>query len=511
MGHNCLGSCRFTITSLYPSFFSSVSYNLTGGFGAPANTEAEKASKIVSAQFPSNNASDNSILIVVQNAQVYSNQLKQAILALNDTVYNDPAISNYTGQTSLYSLEASLLNESLPAIVSQTPSLQSNIATISAGLYTLQDNLSTLSINLFQLQDGINQTASLVFGIPANFVGAWQQTVPQMPDPITASAYTNSMFNVSANFGGDTQAQAYYSAFYMAWIASFSTLSNSTSATDREATAIGQAVTDFISNPQLDAQTSQMFGLVASGLNTETWNQPSAIENLTISTIASSIPSSLSTSLGASPTSLVNELYSFGPSPSNATLANYAITLLETSYSNLTSSDEGFSVADLMQSTYQLGASPSNEQTYNLACDLISNATQNSFVDSPLFQINATSLSSLLYTFQNDDPTTADISLAINNIINTQPYTNYPYAPSTALTGNFVNSQNNTMLIILGFKSDPADSIINQVESDVKNSALQNYGTIYVTGGSVLTKDVAKAFLPALEITVGPGIGISLL
>ena len=103
------------------------------------------------------------------------------------------------------------------------------------------------------------------------------------------------------------------------------------------------------------------------------------------------------------------------------------------------------------------------------------------------------------------------MNLAINNEITTQPYTDYPYAPTSALTGNFVNSQNDTMLIVLGFSSNPDDQTIAHVESDVKNSGLQNFGSVYVTGDSVLTHDIANAFLPALKITVVPGIAISLL
>ena len=112
-----------------------------------------------------------------------------------------------------------------------------------------------------------------------------------------------------------------------------------------------------------------MIGAVASGLSVTTWNQPDAVANLTISTMASSIPAELSSALGASPTSLVNQLYSFGSSPSNATLGNYAITLLENSYANMTTADAGFSVSDLMDSSYQLGSSPNETQTWNLACD----------------------------------------------------------------------------------------------------------------------------------------------
>jgi RND superfamily putative drug exporter len=312
---------------LIPSFFSSVSYNLTGGFGAPSNTMSVKAANIVQAQFPSSNSSDSSILVVIQGAPVYSDSLKQDLLALNDTISKDQDIGNYTGESSLYSLEASLLNSSVPDILNQTASLQSTIITINSGLYSLQDNLSELSTNL---------------------------------------------------------------------------------------------------------------------------------------------------------------------------------------YANMTNAEAGFSVSDLMKSSYQLGPSPNETQTWNLACDLISNATQSTFSDSPLFTINSASLSNLLSGL-SPNATTADVNLAINNEIATQPFTDYPYAPTSALTGNFVNSQNDSMLIVLGFSSNPDDNTIAHVESDVQNSGLQNFGSVYVTGGPVLTRDVEKAFVPALEITMGPGIAISLL
>jgi len=499
---------------LIPSFFSAVSYDLTGGFGAPSNAESAKAAKIVDAQFPSsiNDSSGASILVVVNGAQVYSDSLKQTTLALNDTLSTDKGVGNYTGESSLYTLEASLLNASVPAIVNQTASLQSNIVTINSGLYTLQNNLSVLSMNLFQLQSGINQTAQLVYGIPATYVSAWQGIMAQgVTDPSTANFAANTtVYSLTFNFGGDAQSIGYYSAFFGAWMASFQALPNTTSVLEREAFAINQSVTTMLSGSLIDSQTSQLINTVAYGLNVANWNQPAALANLTISTLASSIPTSLSSYLGASPSTLVNQLYNLGPSPLNSTLGNYAITLLENSYSNLTSADAGFSVSDLMHSTYQLGASPNDNKTWSLACDLISNATQNTFADSPLFTINAVSLSNLLSEF-SPNATVADVNLAINNVITAQPFTSYPYVPSTALTGHFVNSQNNTMLIILGFSSDPDANTIAHVESIVKNSGLQNFGSVYVTGGSVLSKDLQKAFVPALEVTIGPGIAISLL
>ncbi len=507
---------------LIPSFFSAVSYDLTSGFGARPNTESDQAAHIIDAQFHTANNSTNgtstnnergsSIIVVLQGVPVYSNELKQKVLELNNTLSKNTGISNFTGETSLYTLEESLLNSSISELISQTENLQTNIATINSGLYTLQDNLSALSTNVFPLQDGINQTAQLIYGVPAAFVGAWQGITAQgITDPSIANMQANiTAFSLTGNFGGDPQAIGYYTAFFGAWTASFQALPNSTSVADREAFAIGQSVSAFMSNPELDAQTNQTIGLAASGLNINNWNQPAAITNLTVATIASSIPADLSAALGATPTTVVNQLYSFGLSPSNATLSNYAITLLENSYANLTSSEAGFSLSDLFEASYQLGSTPSNNQTWILASELISNATQTTLQDSPLFSINSTSLSILLSKI-SPNATAADINLAINNLITTQSYNNYPYIPSSALSGNFVNSQNDSMLVILGFSSDLDQNTIAQLETTVKNSGLQNFGSVYVTGGSILSKDVEKAFLPALEITVGPGIAISLL
>jgi putative drug exporter of the RND superfamily len=500
---------------LIPSFFSAVSYDLTSGFGAPSNAESEKAANIVKAQFPASaSGSGSSILVVVQGASVYSDALKQSVLGLTDTVSKNKDVANYTGMTSLYSLEASLLNSSLPDIVTQVRSLQSNIITINSGLNSLQQNLSVLSANLFQLQAGINLTAQLVYGVPAAFVGVWQGITAQgVTDPYVANSQANATpFEVTANFGGDAQSMAYYSAFYNIWNATFLTLPSNTAMVDREAFAVNQSVSALLSNPQLDAQTSQMMRVVASGLNVTTWNQPEAITNLAISTMVSGIPAELSSSLGTSPTSLVNQLYSFGPSPSNATLGNYTLTLFEANYANMTpsSSGAGFPVSELVQSAYLLGSAPNDAQAWNLACIFIVTATQNVFVDSPLFSVNGTALGSLLSGL-SPNATVADIDHAIENVISTQPYNDYPYTPSTALTGNFVNSNNDSMLIVLGFSSAPDTNTITHIESDVQNSGLQNFGAVYVTGGSVLSKDVEKAFVPALELTVGPGIAVSLI
>ena len=284
---------------------------------------------------------------MVQGVQPYSDALKKAILNLNQTIANDPGIGNFTGESSLYSTEYSLLNSSIPSILPQVDALQANISSINAGVYTLKGNLSFLSSNLFQTIEGINQTAQLVYGIPAVFVGAWQGISSQgESDPYLANLQANATaYQLTGNFGGDPNSIGYYTAFFNVWNSSFLSLpSNAVSVTDRESLAINQSVALFLSSPQLDSQTKQIVTAVASGLTVSNWSQSDTVTNLAKSTLAANIPSGLSNQLGITPQALINQLYSFGSSPSNATILNFAKNLTLNSLGNLTNVDIGFSL-----------------------------------------------------------------------------------------------------------------------------------------------------------------------
>ena len=500
--------------SLVPSFFSAVSYNILGGFSAPSNSQSEKASNILKAQFPdASNESANSILLVVQGTQPYSDALKKAILDLNQTISKNPSVVNFTGASSLYSTEYSLLNSSLPSIIPQIDALISNIGSLNSGAYSLAQNLSALSTNLFQTIDGVNQTAQLVYGIPAAFVGVWQGITSQgVTDPYFANLQANiTAYQITNNFGSDPNSIGYYTAFFNVWNSSFLNLpSNASSALNRASLAINQSVTLFLTSPQVDDQTKQIVTAVASGLNVTSWNQNDAIINLATSILAANIPSDLSALLGISPQALMNQIFNLGPSPSNTTVLNYGVTLTENSMANLTNIDVGFSAPQLVDAAVNLGASPSFAQQWNLASEFIANATQSAFVGSPLFSINSTALANLLSNLPQN-ATVADIEGAIQNTIANQSFTNYPYQPTRAITKNFVGSDNSTVLVILGFSSEPDVTSMSQVKLAVENSTLQALGKTYVTGGPVLVQDIQNAFIPALEITVGPAIIISLV
>lgn len=446
--------------TVVPLFFSSVSYNITGGFGGPSNSESQKAASILNATFPNvNNESLDAVLVVLQGAQVYSESVRDAVLGLNQTIATDSSVANFSGESSVYTVEYGLLSSSVPSLVPQVASLE--------------QNLSALSMGLFQLEAGINQTAQLVYGVPAAFVQTWQGVVSQgVSDPYVANVEANAtLFNMTDSFGGSAESIGYYSVFFSAWNSTdFQNLPNwnSTTVIECEALAINQSVSAFLGSGQVNSQTAQMVTTVASGLNVTDWNRADAIGNLTVSAMASNVPNELTAALGITPIDLVGQLYSLAARAS------------------------------------------SFSQVWGLASAFVADGARAVFSGSPLFSVNSTSLANLLSVLP-ENATAAAVDEAVANVVSTQPFQDCPLVPTNSLTKNFVSVDNTSMLVILGFSSYPDAATIAAVNLDVQSSNLGNLGTVYVTGGSVVTHDVEDVFAPALVLTVGPGILVAIL
>jgi RND superfamily putative drug exporter len=502
-----------------PRFFSSVSYNIVGGMVEPANSESQKTASILQEEFPGyGNESGSNILLVINNTNAYSDALKNSLLSLNETISIDNGIINFTGESTVYSVEYGLLASSLPSMVPQVVSLESSIASMNSGLHMLERNLSSLSAGLFQLKQGINQTSQLVYGIPATFVQVWEGIISGAQNASAANAEANILvLNMTHNFGNNLTSMGYYSLFFSNWTSITQTYTfqplNMTTVFHCETLAISQAVSAFLSSGQVNATAAQMVTAVASDFNVTDWNQSEALKSLTVTTMALNVPSELISSLGVTPTSLVGQLYDFGPAPPEATLVNCTIALSESSAAkmlNASVSVPASQLSYLMYAAYYLGQSPSFSQIRNLSSLFVANATESVFSGSPLFSVNSTALTSLLYSLPKN-ATVAQINSAVKSVISTGSFRDYPYIPTESLTKNFVSSDNKSMLVVLDFSSQPDANTIARVKSDVQTSGLESLGTVYVTGGSVVTHDVENVFAPALTLTVIPGVLVSIL
>ena len=160
------------------SFFSSISFNVAnaGSLSVP-NSESDKAQTVLNSQFPSLNASDNSLIVVLQSQDAYSSQVRSDILLLNRTIASDPGVSNFTGVTSIYSVEGNLLSTTIPAylrqvaqISSQSPNpgngssswdlASSQIANSVSNLFSTSPVFTVNASSLSSLLSGLNATST---------------------------------------------------------------------------------------------------------------------------------------------------------------------------------------------------------------------------------------------------------------------------------------------------------------------------------------------------------------
>ncbi len=131
-----------------PTFFGAVSYNVADqSFGGPTNSESQQAQNIIDAQFPSSNSSGlNTIIVVLQNDEMYSASVQAAVLGLNRTLASDPALSpSFTGIESIYSTEYSFLESVVPSLLQQVSQLNESLA--SAGMASTWQTASALVAN----------------------------------------------------------------------------------------------------------------------------------------------------------------------------------------------------------------------------------------------------------------------------------------------------------------------------------------------------------------------------
>lgn len=113
---------------LVSSFFSSVSFNITGSNAfSVANSESQKAQSVLNAEFPSLSTGNGPVIVVFQNQNVYSNGVKTDLFSLNRTLGSDSKLTNFTGVESFYTEEESLLDSTVPGYLEQVAQIAKTI------------------------------------------------------------------------------------------------------------------------------------------------------------------------------------------------------------------------------------------------------------------------------------------------------------------------------------------------------------------------------------------------
>src|SRR3972149_3690534 len=93
-----------------PSFFNATTYNLTdSAVSSPDDSESQQAQAIIASQFSSpisegGNRGGDSIILVIRNNEIYSNDIRQSLFSLEESINSDDSIQNFIGVSSIYSM-----------------------------------------------------------------------------------------------------------------------------------------------------------------------------------------------------------------------------------------------------------------------------------------------------------------------------------------------------------------------------------------------------------------------
>src|SRR3972149_5429418 len=464
-----------------PNFFNATTYNLTdSAVSSPDDSESKKAQAIINSQFSSpitegGTSGGDSIILVIRNNEIYSNDIRKSIFSLEDTINSDDSIKNFTGISNIYSLESNLVRSVTPSLISQTQNFSSNIKLMNKGLYDLKNNLTAMHMGLFGLKNGINETAQIVYGIPLLYTSTWLSIYSKGEFDIeTINQQANqTVLETTSYFEGNTLSNGYYSIFLNSWIQSFSN-SSITDPLERTQFAVSQSIPIFLENDAIDITLNQLMSSVSYGLNVTTWNDENSITILALNMFASQIPDIITSYVGVSPAQLTQELY--------------ALSLF-------------------IRSVYDLGNTPSDTSIWTMTSGLIARATSQSLSLSPLFTVNEHELFSLLQNLNNVD----DIDFTISEIIKNNNIDDYPLILSPSLSEKFVNQNNNTMLSILSFNTGLNSSEIYTIKNILKSSDLYASADVYATGNSIFAEDMAVIFDEVEGLTILAGVIISLI
>lgn len=189
-----------------PLFFNATTYNLTDStVSSPDDSESQKAQAIINSKFSSvlsagGQSGGDTILLVIKNDDIYSNDIRKSIFSLEETFTSDESITNFNGMSNIYSMESDLISSFIPSLVSQTQEFSSSIEFMNKGLYDLEGNLILLHMELFELNDILNDTAQneIIYGV-SSYVGLSPEELSQAIYALTPSPNSDAVSNLTIN------------------------------------------------------------------------------------------------------------------------------------------------------------------------------------------------------------------------------------------------------------------------------------------------------------------------
>ncbi|MDD1743045.1 MAG: MMPL family transporter, partial [Methanomassiliicoccales archaeon] len=233
-----------------------ITYETTGV--TTGDYESVQASEIIKSEFQGTVA-NGSLIIVLQSNDVIDAASRDYVLLLQDKILSSHDMKNFTGLTSVYTINALVMDQ---AVLALGPTMRPT-------------------------EQQVNSTAFLLWGVPALQLQNWAVSHSDAEAYNATSAQLASyLIQQGAN---QTQVQltmGYYGAFAAAWNASGADPALLADPAARAGFSVNAVAPSFIAGlPVADAQKQVMMAVVNS-FNLTSFNNPAAVHNFTLGMIS---------------------------------------------------------------------------------------------------------------------------------------------------------------------------------------------------------------------------------
>lgn len=466
---------------------------------APSDLESEIAQKFIDTHFPSSGG-QASTLIVLTSSDILDNQTKRVVNQIsNELVLNQSYPGGPIDTTGNVSIRVDSLYSTLQSYTF------SFLTQIHSG-YQVAKNLTNLTgFMLFglplQFQSAwyeVNASAFTLYGPTSIHAYNWMAVNSTTPGPVevTDSAaynatlqwiYANPTFN-AMNTTQKMLVLGWYGVFNATWAMTAADPVLVANPYLRAQTAIDLAYPSFINQPLMSPLAREFLNQTKLSFGFGTWNDYHVQSQMTYGLVNSSLATML------------------GPVPASQIILVHAY--LQIFYSNWNSTmapPDTMTFRAMVQNSVTAFSSVvggSNGQTvlaifYGLGWEGWSNATRISQVAVSLVSQQSQVRTWLVTEVAAlpDDASLSDFFVLANQIVTNSSVKDYPLPVLDAIVSSFVNSpQNTTMLISISYESSESkfgQNAVPQVRKTVNSIVSEAPGMrYYVTGGDAISLDL---------------------
>ena len=457
--------------------------------------ESQRAATLLKEQFPSD-STGTSMIVIVTNDNLTSPNSRDIVIAMEADIKNASGLKYFDSATTIYDVyEESFVSLISPLAPNMTLAEEQTNLTLQLMYGTPQGYAAAF--------EGVNQSASMMYGIPLSFLSIWSMTF----NDVIAGTQTEIMVdNMAAGMDpmNASLLMGYYAAFNQTWASLATNLTYLSNPMLRLNKSIDTAVQSIAMNPLTPPEYSMMLSAVHGNLTTANFMNPldqsDAAYLLISAQMAPYMSDPMSAAIATGMLLATHNVWknSFIMNPSLTSDARL-VMILPSVHDSFIASLTGIPIEYVgMFSELKVSSGNFNISNYSNA------SLQHSFVLEMMSEkASITNMTFLQKVFDlGKSPSEENITALARHVVKEGTIYSYPIILPASITKSFISDSNRTMLFVVTFTKgtnyreangdEPIIEDVGIVRQVARTYENGNNGLhVYVTGDAPISADMS--------------------